>query len=246
MNPLLLSVFFGVLAGLANVTGGFIVTRRAQWSHRSLANFIAVGAGFMLAAASLRMGFVSLKGGEARYLPWLILGGYFLVHLLSQVFSHHFHLSGNTEDCTLSRATGLTALVGLVPHTLFDGIAIGAGFYINTATGLLIFFAILLHKLPEGFTISSIMLGAGMSKGMAMTAVFGVALSTIAGTLLISGLSAYSHEALAISAGVLIYVAASEIIPELKHEHRFSTSMLVVGGALLFLLTEHLLERVGL
>jgi zinc transporter ZupT len=246
VSPLALSVIFGLLAGLANVTGGFIVTRRAHWSQRSLSNFIAVGAGFMLAAASLRMGFAAVTGAEARYVPLLILVGYFLVHLFSQVFSHHFHLSGGREDCTLSGATGFTALAGLVPHTLFDGVAIGAGFQVDVRLGLLIFFAILLHKIPEGFTVSSIMLGAGMSKGMAMAASAGVALSTVAGTLLVSGLARFSHEALAISAGVLVYVAASELIPELSHQRRVSTSLLVVGGAALFLITEQLLEHAGL
>jgi zinc and cadmium transporter len=140
-------------------------------------------------------------------------------------------------------------------HATFDGIAIGSGMHIGLRTGVLIFLAIALHKLPEGMTVSSIMLGSGSRRATAMASAIGLGVFTIAGTLIIEGLSslgtpaqssAVVHWALAISAGVLIYVAASDVIPEINRGRRLGTALLVVAGAALFKLTEHLLGRVGL
>ena len=55
MSPFALSVLFGALAGLANVGGGLAVVLHGPWDMRRLSGVIAVGAGFMLAAATLRM-----------------------------------------------------------------------------------------------------------------------------------------------------------------------------------------------
>ena len=58
-------------------------------------------------------------------------------------------------------------LLGLIIHTFFDGIAIASGFLVSNALGWIIFFAVFLHKIPEGFTVSSVMLASGRSRGTA-------------------------------------------------------------------------------
>jgi len=56
---------------------------------------------------------------------------------------------------------------GLLIHTFFDGIAIASGFLVSPALGWIIFIAVFLHKIPEGFTVSSVMLASGRSRGFA-------------------------------------------------------------------------------
>jgi zinc transporter ZupT len=56
------------------------------------------------------------------------------------------------------------ALLGLVIHTFFDGVAIASGLLVSTSLGVVIFLAIFLHKLPEGFTVASLMLASGQSR----------------------------------------------------------------------------------
>ena len=120
-------------------------------------------------------------------------------------------------------------------HTLFDGVAIAAGFMIGPELGMLLFLAVLLHKLPEGFAIASIMLATGRSRLAALSAGAILGGLTLLGAALTS-LLAVTHVgyALALSAGVTIYVAASDLIPEVNREGRPALAWTVFGGLLLF------------
>ena len=73
--------------------------------------------------------------------------------------------------------------MGLIIHTFFDGIAIASGFIVSNWLGWVIFLAIFLHKIPEGFTIASVMLASGQSRGIAWGASMLLGASTLAGVL---------------------------------------------------------------
>ena len=81
MNELNASLLFGIAAGSANVLGGLmVVSRREPWEPRILHGFVALGAGFMLAAALLAMGPEAVRLTDSA--PLLILSGYLVVHLV--------------------------------------------------------------------------------------------------------------------------------------------------------------------
>jgi ZIP family zinc transporter/zinc and cadmium transporter len=255
-DPFALSVLLGACAALANVAGGLTVVLHGPWDSRRLAGVISVGAGFMMAASTLRMAFADESAAAHVPVPMLILGGYFLVHLFQHSFAHHFHVAdaGHSDRC-LDPAAGVAAFAGLMVHATFDGIAIGSALHISFRLGLLIFFAIILHKVPEGMTVSSIMLGSGSKRATAMGSAIGLGLFTLAGTLIIEALSrtggpghgeVVARWALALSAGVLIYVAASDVIPEINRGRRLGLALLVMAGAALFIVTEHVLGVLGL
>jgi hypothetical protein len=71
----------------------------------------------------------------------------------------------------VSRGIGVYALVGLLPHSFFDGVAISAGFLESASLGTLIFIGILLHKVPTGVSLASIMLASGNTRRQTMVAV---------------------------------------------------------------------------
>ena len=77
-------------------------------------------------------------------------------------------------------------VAGLAAHSLFDGVAIASGFVLSSWLGWIIFVAILLHKLPEGFTVASVMLASGHSRVAALTSAVIVASATLAGVLVIN------------------------------------------------------------
>src|SRR5207248_11671966 len=125
---------------------------------------------------------------------------------------------------------GTAAAVGLGIHCLFDGVSIGSAFALwgsSQALGLLVFAAVALHKIPEGFTMASITLASGRTRAAALGATAALAAATILGSL-ISGLldPAAAPYALALSAGVTIYVAASDLIPEVNAHHGVRSSLL--------------------
>jgi ZIP family zinc transporter/zinc and cadmium transporter len=177
----------------------------------------------------------------------LILVGYLLVQAAEHTVSPHFHFGEETHhDVMLGSRVGVSALVGLMVHTFFDGVSIGAGFGLSPALGILIFFAVILHKMPEGFTMASIVLASGGDRRMALGAAGLLGLATVVGALLTGALAGpYVRYSLAISAGVTLYVAASDLVPEVNSAHGVKSSLLLFAGVALFWITEHALHLLG-
>ena len=139
-------------------------------------------------------------------------------------------------------AMSVSALVGLSTHTFFDGVSIASGFLVSVPLGLLIFGAVALHKIPEGFTIASIALASGRGPKGALTASCILAAATLAGVLGMHRFAGAVPYALPISTGVTLYVAASDLIPEVNEERGLRMPLVVFLGVALFYVTEHLLD----
>ncbi len=237
-------VALAAVAAAADLAGALIVTRSHRHSGVALRYFVALGAGFMLAAAFVRM------LPESAHVPHaflFVLLGYFAVHLFEHTIAPHFHFGEELHpDAFLTPSSAYLAVLGLGVHTLFDGVAIAAGFMVGPALGALIFLAVLLHKLPEGLTIASIILAAGRSRAAALAAATALGVCTVAGAV-VTSLVAESHVAyaLALSAGVTIYVAASDLIPEVNREGGPSLAWTVFGGVLLFAGADWAFSRFG-
>ena len=241
MNPILLSVVLGLTAAAANVFGGAVIVQK-NWGRNYLRYFVALGAGFMLATALVEMVPESLQlAGRTGAL--LVLAGYLLVHFFEHTITPHFHYGEETHsDEYLHSHRRVSILFGLMIHTFFDGIAITAGFLVSPWLGWIIFLAIFLHKIPEGFTVTSVMLASGLSKGRSWFASVLLGASTLAGVLTMAiGRHSVSF-GLPVAAGVTIYVAASDLIPEVNREPGVKMALVVfVGVAVLFVL-DHLVH----
>jgi ZIP family zinc transporter/zinc and cadmium transporter len=219
------------------------VLRREPWNPRALHAFIAVGAGFMLAAAILRM--APSATAITPLAPLLILGGYLLVHLFEHTIAPHFHFGEETHpQLVVSSSVWVWALVGLLLHSLFDGISIGSGFLVTPTLGFLVFSAIILHKAPEGFTVASLMVAAGFSRAGALAGAAVVGAASIVGVLAVRAFSAHVGPALALSTGVTLYVAASDLIPEVNKEEGPAMPLLVFAGVALFYASDLILEHI--
>jgi len=239
MWPLTYSLFFGAVASLANFLGGLIIVN-ANGRREYLKYFLAFGAGFMLAAAFLEM--VPRSMELFPHSPGLILTGYLLVHLFEHSFAPHFHFGEEIhKEELIDPRVGISALIGLLSHTFFDGVAIASGFIISYRLGIIMFIAIILHKLPEGFTVSSIMMASGRSKASSLMAAAGLGVATMAGVLVMSAVQGLVKYGLPLSAGVTIYVAASDLMPEVNEEPGVRLAFSVFGGVILFIVTRSLL-----
>jgi zinc transporter ZupT len=244
LSPLAWSLLLGGAAAAANVLGGLIVIARKHWNELVLKYFIALGAGFMLAATFLRMLPESLA--LTTHAPLLMLGGYFVVHFFEHTIAPHFHFGEEVHgDVMMNPAVGFSALVGLSTHTFFDGVSIASGFLVSVPLGLLIFFAVVLHKVPEGFTVASIALASGRGKRGALLASFVLAGATLAGVVGMHRFAGAVPYALPLSTGVTLYVAASDLIPEVNEERGIAMALVVFLGVALFYLTELGLTRLG-
>jgi ZIP family zinc transporter/zinc and cadmium transporter len=126
----------------------------------------------------------------------------------------------------------------MLVHTFFDGVAIGAGFIISSEVGLLIFLAVFLHKIPDGFTISSIFVSSGYSSNTALAAATSLGISTILGVLIVHIAGSGVNYALPISTGSTLYVAATDLMPEVNRETGVKMAFVVFAGMGLFLVAQ--------
>ena len=233
MHPFVLSLLLGLTAAAANVFGGAIIVQK-HWERSYLKYFVALGAGFMLATATIEIipESLELRGRSAAL---LVLAGYLIIHFFEHTVTPHFHFGEETHhDQFVAAHKGYSVLLGLVIHTFFDGIAIASGFIISNGLGWVIFLAIFLHKIPEGFTIASVMLASGRSRQIAWGASALLGGATLAGVLTMVLLKHQVGIGLPLSGGVTIYVAASDLMPEVNREPGGKMAMVVLLGVAVF------------
>lgn len=234
-----LGAALGFVAAGGNLLGGYFVVYR-QWPRKYLQYFLALGAGYMLAVALVEVIPESIKiTGEHALL--YVLAGFFLVHLFEHILARHFHFGEETHtEEVRHHHVRATALLGLAIHAFFDGVAIGAGFLVSTWLGMVIFLAVFLHKLPEGFTVASMILASGQSKKNAVRAAGLLGAATLLGVLLTVQLQGQLRYALPISGGVTLYVAATDLLPEVNREPGWRMAFLVSVGVLSLLILKAL------
>ncbi len=237
---LTISIVLGMCAALANVAGGVVLVR-ARGVEPYLRYFVSLGAAFLMSAALLEM-----MPASVRLFPRLgailIMAGYCAMHLAEHTINTHFHYGEETHHGEfMAPHKSYSVLGGWCAHSFFDGVAIGAGFEISGALGWLIFLAIILHKAPAGFAMASVMVAGGHSRAAAFYSTVGLAASTVAGVLLIQLVPHWLPFGLPFSTGVALYVAASDLIPEVNREPGIRMALVFFAGVGAFLLLRSLL-----
>lgn len=232
-------LLFLVVAALADIAGAILFLLRKRWDDEALRALVATGAGFMLAVA-----FVEMMPEALEQVPnagvWAI-AGFLLVHLAEHVLTPHFHY-GHETHAGLGSHVSVAATLGLTVHSLIDGVAIVVAAQTSTHLGLLVFAAMVWHKVPGGFTLASIVSATGGSRRAAF-----IAASILGGASLVGGLiylvvqsDRWIGPALALSCGSLIYVAATDLLPEVNKKRTVLAPLAVIFGAGLYYIT-HLL-----
>lgn len=222
-----IALLYGIAAALANIAGAWAVTSGRRWSIRLLDGSLAFAAGFLLSVAFVEL-LPEAIGRGGRTSAAVALGAYLLVHLTQHSIGRHFHFG--EERHTVSRVTSISALVGLLLHTFVDGVAVASGLLVSTTVGSLVFLGVVLHKLPEGLAIGSLFLAAGASTRQAIGAAAALGAATLLGVLMTGQIAGLQTYGIAISAGVTIYVGASNLVPELQKRGGWSTPLSFLAG----------------
>ena len=180
---------------------------------------------------------------ETSTLGLAILFGFVLMLLLETFgLPHAVH---HDEDKDL---LGLSATIGLIAHAAADGLAVGASVSSSTETGLIVFVAIMLHKGPAAFGLSSFLKHINIEDSKAKLYLIFFALSSpIVAVLTFFALKDTSFAtddniglALLFSAGTFIYVATIDVLPEVHshdHNHDAPVWFVILGMVLIFLTT---------
>ena len=235
------ALLYALVAACGNLIGAVAVTRRAARRLAVIEHFVAFGAGFMVAVAIVELlPEAFARSGSAA--PALVLAGYLAVHLTQHTVTPHFHFGEETH--AVNQVAGTSALIGLLLHTFFDGVAIASAFLVRPALGVMVFIAIFLHKLPEGVTISSLYLAVGRTGRQAVAAAGSLGVATLLGVIVTDQVGFLVQHGLALSAGVTMYVAASNLVPEFQGKRGWKLPAAFFAGAGTFFVTKVFLDSV--
>jgi len=233
----LTSLIYGLVAAMAETVGGAIVVLRRQWPGRTQEYLLALSAGFILALVFLELIPESIEAAGAGA-PIAMLAGYAALHFVEHTIVGHLHFGEETHhEVMITRAASMSTFGGLFLHSFFDGFAIGAALQFEHALGILVFVAVLLHKIPEGLTIASVMLAARHSRRTALIASAAVGCATLLGVAAVPIIARDSEillgYALAFSAGIATYVGATDLVPEINASRNRVVPVVVFAGFLL-------------
>jgi zinc and cadmium transporter len=230
-------LLYAFSAAAANLLGALAVTTRTRWSVRAFDAMLSLAAGFLISVSMIDLlpGAIRRAGTTGAVVA---LVAYVLVHVTQHTLGGHFHFGEETHE--VSSVVSVTALIGLLMHTFVDGVAMASAVQVGQGLGAIVFVAVLLHKFPEGLAISSLFLAAGASRSRAMSAALALGLTTLAGVMLTDYLGWLREYGLAISAGVTLYVGASNLVPEFQNKKGLRIPASFIGGCLLYFVARSL------
>jgi ZIP family zinc transporter/zinc and cadmium transporter len=234
-----MEIIYSLIAASTAMAGALIVLTFHKWSERNSFLIINFAAGVML---TLTFAHLIPEGLElnSNTMIYALAGFLFMFFLQFVVLFHPCH------DHECHTHTHVTSVVGLSLHSILDGLMIAVGFEANAELGILTTLAILLHKLPDGITISGILLHKGVSKNKILlfsilTALF-TPLGTVLGLYLFKGMSLHMLGAfLGITSGSFIFLAASDLIPETHKSKDKITSLMLFAGVFIVIAAEYII-----
>ena len=170
-----------------------------------------------------------------------ILGGFLLFFILSRfLFWHHHHHHHETHDHDHIKISGSMILVADFFHNFIDGILIVVAFLVDPALGIITTVAVLLHEIPQEISDFFVLIHAGFSKKRALLMNFLISSSTLLGAVVafffLSGVENALGPILGIATGNFLYIAASDLLPEISHEQKNTKILMQIGVLLLGIL----------
>jgi len=231
---MIIAIVLGSAASLLLGSALFLTKKRRNYA---IILALPFGAGALLAAAFLDLLPESLELGDSHDLLLWTLGGFLVFFLMERLagWFHHHHEHDTHEHRHESKNVML--MIGDFMHNIIDGVAIGAAFLVNPASGIVATIAVTAHELPKELGTFGMLLGRGWADRKvlvmnALTAV-GTLIAASATYLFGSAVQLPLAQLLAATAGIFIYIAASDIIPEIherpRREGTLQAIMLLVG-----------------
>jgi zinc and cadmium transporter len=223
--------FFASLCAAAVTMAGIIAIRRyEEWALRNASYFACFAAGVLVSVSFLHIAPKAIA--LSTQAPFFILSGYLSMYLFNRFVTAFVCDRPATKDYAL----GLVPMLGIGLHSFIDGIIYTVTFSVSAFTGLLVSIGMVLHEFPEGvFTYVLLRKGGLQQRAALWTAVFAAALTTPLGMLIsfpiVSQIDLPILAALlALSAGALIYVGASHLLPAAEREPRRYNLLALIAG----------------
>jgi ZIP family zinc transporter len=219
-----------LIAGVVTTGGIFAIRRFEGWARQNITYFACFAAGVLIAVSFLNI--VPAALAMSPQAPAYLFAGYLFMHVFNRFLTAYVCDKPETAEYAL----GLVPLIGIGFHSFLDGVIYSISFTISTLTGSLVALGMVLHEFPEGIVTYTLLVRSGFSERRSFLLAFvAAALTTPLGTL-----ASYPFVSridppllgllLALSAGALIYVGATHLLPRAEREpRRFSLVALAAG-----------------
>lgn len=232
-------LFYSLIGGIFSLIGGILLLSKQSVADKLARYATPFAAGALLAATFFELLPESIEHtAEGAATRWTLAG--IIVFFLLEHFLHWFHHHYEHEDKE-GAVTAPLIIIGDTIHNFLDGIAIGAAFLINIPTGIVAAVAVAAHEIPQEIGDFGLLLKSGYVRRKVLLINVASALMSSAGALLTYWLGSRAAlplgELLAITAGMFIYIAASDLIPAIHNTNKGKGSILTVGLLFLGLLT---------
>ena len=222
MNVLLYILGSVLLVSLISLVGVISLSINHEKLTKYLIFFVSFSAGAMLADAFIHLlpELVEEKGEFTLLMSGGIIGGMLLFFALEKFINwHHCHDATPKEHV---HSFAVMNLVGDGIHNFLDGVIIGAAYMISIPVGIATTIAVIFHEIPQEIGDFAVLLHGGYSKARALMFNLASGLLSVLGALIAVGLgtkSAVAAELLTpFAVGSFLYIAASDLIPELHKE----------------------------
>jgi zinc transporter ZupT len=219
-----------LLAAFVTSMGIYVIRRFERWGHRNTIYFICFAAGVLISVSFLHI--IPKAFTMSPHAPFYLLAGYFALHLFNRFINAFVCDKGSKVNYSI----GIIPMLGIGFHSFIDGFIYSITFTVSIFTGLLTAIGMVLHEFPEGIITYLLLLRAGFSERKALLLAFiAAALTTPAGMLISFPYISQIGESilglfLSFSAGCLVYVGASHLLPQSETEpKKFSLIALATG-----------------
>jgi zinc and cadmium transporter len=228
MNILLWILLATIVDGLVGLIGIFSLWIKDKLLNKLLMILVAFSAGALLSGA-----FFHLLTESLASLPVMLVFAYmmigFIVFFVVERFLHWHHCHQHGGKCKVHPVSYLV-LIGDGIHNFIDGIIIGASFLVNIHFGIITTLLILAHEIPQELGNFGILVYSGFGKTKALLYNFFAQLTCVVGGLigylLSSRVQGIIPFVLPFAAGGFIYIAASDLVPELHKEPKLKKLLL--------------------
>ena len=233
------AVFF---VSLLSLLGAVFLLFNRKILTRALSPLLAISSGVLLGSTFFDLLPESLElAQDSSYV--LIISGIIAFFSLEKLLQWHHHVEGDHPG--KEKTVGYLSLIGDGIHNFVDGVIIGGAFLVSLPLGISVTLAVVAHEIPHELADFTILLHSGFSSRKALLFNFLSAATAIIGTLLVLSLSTLAEifipYLVPFAAGNFLYIAMSDLIPELHRPHTrvaslYQIAALIVGSAFIYFL----------
>lgn len=213
-------IFFSLVGGVVSLIGGLLLLSREKVAKKLAQYATPFAAGALLAAVFLDLLKEGIEQDTASTVLTAALVGiliFFLAERFLRWFHHHHEHENGASDPTTS-----LIVAGDTIHNAMDGVAIAAAFLVSVPTGIVTTMAVAAHEIPQEIGDFGLLLHKGMSRARVIWVNIFSAVATTGMAVLTFSLGSSEEIPLGVlfgvSAGFLLYIALSDVIPEIHQK----------------------------